>query len=371
LSVVDVSTPDSPQVIGTVDAFPPGLFSIALEGDIALMTTSDSLFVVDVTQPDNPTRAACLATSGDANDVTVSGEYAYLAEDGVGLEVVDISIPTTPTIIGTVDIPFDGQDLAVHDDFAYVAGSLGSFFGLFVVDVSHPIAPELVGSARARSMARGVAAEGEFIYVGDHFAGLQVAWPQCPTAVAVFLASFNVRQRDSSVEIQWEVEAPCRPVQFRVLAQRGNEAREVPLQPAGPLSFLAVDRSPACLDGEDLTYSLYYRQGEPDWGLLAARTIRLGSLTAVTGLQVVRPNPFNPRTSASFSVDRLQRVHIGIYDLSGRLVRLLTDRAYGPGSYSATWDGSDSSGRVVSSGTYLVRMQTAGRVESRKVLLLR
>ena len=83
------------------------------------------------------------------------------------------------------------------------------------------------------------------------------------------------------------------------------------------------------------------------------------------------PNPFNPQTAISFSVDRPQRVSINVFDMTGRRVAVVTDQVYGTGSHSADWNGKDSSDRAVSSGTYLVRMETADRVESQKIMLVR
>ncbi len=83
------------------------------------------------------------------------------------------------------------------------------------------------------------------------------------------------------------------------------------------------------------------------------------------------PNPFNPNTTIPFAVDRPQRVKVSMYDLTGRWVATLVDQVYGAGSHSAQWDGRDEQGRAVSSGSYLVRMETAGRIESLKIMLVR
>ena len=64
-------------------------------------------------------------------------------------------------------------------------------------------------------------------------------------------------------------------------------------------------------------------------------------------------------------------VEIGVFDMSGRIVGLLAHNIYGPGTHSLEWNGRDSSGHPVSSGTYLVRMETKDHVESRKVMLVR
>jgi flagellar hook assembly protein FlgD len=64
-------------------------------------------------------------------------------------------------------------------------------------------------------------------------------------------------------------------------------------------------------------------------------------------------------------------VKLAVYDLAGRLVRTLVDREFEPGSWSATWDGSDDRGRAMPSGLYLYRLETANRVLSRKMMLVK
>jgi subtilisin family serine protease len=84
------------------------------------------------------------------------------------------------------------------------------------------------------------------------------------------------------------------------------------------------------------------------------------------------PNPVAHGTTVSYSVPVTSRVRLAVYDPSGRLVRVLTDRDLAAGSYSVRWDGRDARGRDVASGVYFVRM-TAGRgvVSSAKVALVR
>ncbi len=88
-------------------------------------------------------------------------------------------------------------------------------------------------------------------------------------------------------------------------------------------------------------------------------------------LQSARPNPFNPVTSITFVVDREQEVMIEVFDLNGLRLAILADRAYQPGLHTVKWGGTDTTGRPVPSGTYVVSMRTETRMESRKITLVR
>jgi parallel beta-helix repeat protein len=84
-----------------------------------------------------------------------------------------------------------------------------------------------------------------------------------------------------------------------------------------------------------------------------------------------RPNPFNPVTFIGYAVPRQCRVRIAVYDLNGRLVRVLTDEARGAGEYQATWDGRNERGQDVGSGVYFCRMEAGSFSETRKLVILK
>ena len=69
------------------------------------------------------------------------------------------------------------------------------------------------------------------------------------------------------------------------------------------------------------------------------------------------PNPFNPETTIQFDMPTSGLVKISIYDISGRLVKMLMYESRAAGSYSVKWDGRDSAGNSAPSGMYVCRME--------------
>jgi flagellar hook assembly protein FlgD len=49
----------------------------------------------------------------------------------------------------------------------------------------------------------------------------------------------------------------------------------------------------------------------------------------------------------------------------------LADGLLNGGTHTLTWNGRDSQGHAMPSGTYIVRLETESGVEARKVMLLR
>jgi hypothetical protein len=84
------------------------------------------------------------------------------------------------------------------------------------------------------------------------------------------------------------------------------------------------------------------------------------------------PNPFNPSTTIAFDLAKPASVRIGIYDVSGRLVRTLIDGSMAAGSHEVGWNGMNNAGTGVPSGLYFYRMTTSeGFTATRKMILLR
>ncbi len=83
------------------------------------------------------------------------------------------------------------------------------------------------------------------------------------------------------------------------------------------------------------------------------------------------PNPFNPRTSIDFEVPRAGEVVLGVYAVTGRLVRTLLHERRQPGPYRVDWDGRDDAGRRAATGTYFYRLTLAGHSMTRKMQLLK
>ena len=83
------------------------------------------------------------------------------------------------------------------------------------------------------------------------------------------------------------------------------------------------------------------------------------------------PNPFNPATEISYALPAAGPVRLEIYNLLGQKVATLVDGDRPAGTHTVVWRGHDVHGQDVSSGVYLYRFSTDGRVKTRRMLLLK
>jgi hypothetical protein len=84
------------------------------------------------------------------------------------------------------------------------------------------------------------------------------------------------------------------------------------------------------------------------------------------------PNPFRPGTEIRFDLPRSSSVELRIFDVSGRLVRVLVDdRSMPGGAHDVRWDGVDGSGRRTAAGVYFYKLQAGEFRSTRRMVKLR
>jgi hypothetical protein len=82
------------------------------------------------------------------------------------------------------------------------------------------------------------------------------------------------------------------------------------------------------------------------------------------------PNPFNAQTEISFTTAG-GKTKLDIYDITGAKIATVLDASLAPGAYSIIWDGKNSMGQTVSSGTYLYRLSDDANIQTKRMTLIK
>jgi hypothetical protein len=110
------------------------------------------------------------------------------------------------------------------------------------------------------------------------------------------------------------------------------------------------------------------------WALGWSTTVAVSDPPArslISGLRPPVPNPACGTMSVSYALARAGRVQLGIFDVSGRLVRTLVDGERRAGVETVVWNGTAESGARSGAGVFFVRLAGPGLRETRRVVLLR
>ena len=97
----------------------------------------------------------------------------------------------------------------------------------------------------------------------------------------------------------------------------------------------------------------------------------INEVIAATELGKNYPNPFNPTTEISFSLQNESFVTLEVYNIKGQKVKTLIKGGLEEGKHSIEWDGKDDQNRSVSSGIFFYTMKTDLYTSSKKMILLK
>ncbi len=95
-----------------------------------------------------------------------------------------------------------------------------------------------------------------------------------------------------------------------------------------------------------------------------------GSIPTEFALSQNYPNPFNPETRINIQVPITAQVQVAIFNTLGQRIATLLNKRKQAGYYELIWDGKNEAGQRMSSGIYIVSMQSKHFSYSRKILLV-
>jgi len=186
--------------------------------------------------------------------------------------------------------------------------------------------------------------------------------------------SFYADALDSrQVTLRWTLASPELVESLDVLRRTAADAEysrlnDHPLAPDSPGSFVDTDVYP----GEELWYELVaiLRDGREEIVGGGPVSVRVQG-TLGLALLPPRPNPFAGSTSLEFTLPSPGAfARVAVYDVAGRLAKVLFDGPLGAGRHECVWDGTDARGRPVAAGVYFVTLEVPGGLVSQKVMVL-
>ncbi|MCD6124839.1 T9SS type A sorting domain-containing protein [bacterium] len=99
--------------------------------------------------------------------------------------------------------------------------------------------------------------------------------------------------------------------------------------------------------------------------------IEVSSLPRELSIKSISPNPFNSVARIKFVLPEDLSVSVEVYDINGRLVRILARGKFGAGENEIIWDGTDEFGNNLPSGIYMITLKCGDKVISARALITR
>jgi hypothetical protein len=104
----------------------------------------------------------------------------------------------------------------------------------------------------------------------------------------------------------------------------------------------------------------------PNANLCGSTSVKEFDRPTAFGIKGVMPNPFNPVVMVSYSLPTTQKVKVNVFNIQGQLIATLVNGTKGAGRHSVVWNA-----KGLSSGLYIVTLESNGKRDSRKVTLMK
>ncbi|MEP0548660.1 MAG: T9SS type A sorting domain-containing protein [Rhodothermales bacterium] len=381
LRIFDASGSEAVE-IARIDV-PPNTQEVFVEDGLAYVTdaggSGTGLTILDVSDPADPQIVGGYA-SGPAFglDVESTGDTVtvYLANGLGGLHVLDVSDPASVTELGRFPVGASAVDVATIDLrqsglIAYVV-SLGE--GIVALDVTDPANIVQLDAEPSWSFLNAIhLAEGTGAYVADGQEGLRAVALFPPTNLRTLETHSVVTQaRDVTATVFVNVD-----VLFDVAYVADDFFGLLRFDHGffGNGSFASSDRGIGVAtnrksDYDDTQNLLALTAGEAGVYLFELPPFPVanedGTAAEALALAAPFPNPVRGSATLRFSLPDAADVTLAIYDVLGRRVATAADGPRTAGAHEVTFEATG-----LPSGVYLVRLTTGARQATQRFVIVR
>ncbi len=361
LSMFDISDPENPQEAGSLATL-GSASDIDVQGDYAYGIVNRSMRVFNVSEPDNIVQVSSVRTYRSPTKVIVQQDYAYV--NGYAFQVIDIRRPEHPGEI--TELYLQAAGFTINEDYAFVANWVGNC--LYVVDIQDPPNPEVIHTFEiaGSDSIKDIAVQGGYIYFSN-------------TEMKCGLSILDISDPENLFEVNQPDTAHYPPLDriqvidnLVYITSGSNGLRIVVVSnPENPVNVGFYNTPGYARDIAVLEDGLIYIADETNVGIY-----RFTDPAGVGDSFILHPssfiffspypNPFNSTTTISYGLPHPGKVSLQLYDVKGQQISTLFEGNRQAGIYSTNLAGKD-----LASGLYFVRLEGAGQVFTRKVMLVR
>ncbi|MCB4790861.1 MAG: fibronectin type III domain-containing protein [Elusimicrobia bacterium] len=164
--------------LGTFTSAGKTFYKVSCLSNYAYILMDSAMSIVNISNTANPTQVGILSSglSSTPKNISVSGNYAYVADGASGLIVINCSNPAAPTIAGTYTTSNASSNqgftaVQVSGNYAYIGDNLG----FEILDVSNPSSPTLIKTLAANANTiHDIFISGDYAYLANGVDGIRI-----------------------------------------------------------------------------------------------------------------------------------------------------------------------------------------------------
>lgn len=375
--VYDISDKNHPVQVGYNET--PGDL-VKVTGDLAIycrksMGSSNKVNIMDISDPANPEYIAHYMAPVMTYDISLKGNYAFIACWWDGFRVVDFSNPETPVLaaheMGWVNGGVPGvewcyvQALDVDGNYLYVV-DYGPFEdedtkGVYIFDITDPTNPVFISRLpEYTGKAYDINASDGYAYLADSQAGFNVINCNDP-ANASEIAYLPLGDASWAVDVFGN---------YAFVANYINEGVQVINIANPPTPFVEGYYKRSGCFAVNVTYDaghVFVSDGPAGFDIYKFDLLSgTGDNLSAHNFELqVRPNPAKDKISVSIELGSSQNLKIELYNLEGQMVKSLLPRTEANGSFRGSFNIAD-----LPKGIYLLKVNIGSQIISKKVVIL-
>jgi hypothetical protein len=324
IRIHDLGDSENIQVLSGMELGDASIRKIAVKENTAYIGCSGEMFIVDISDLTNPCYVDVIDT-GFALDIEIRGCLLYLAEIS-RIRIFDISNPEIPLEVGGWESTNRAEAINVLGDYAYVADYRG---GLKILNVSNSSNPYWVNT------------------ILPHFDSIIYSKPVIQNSKLI-ISDVNWNEL-----LVYDLTNPAYP--NLIESYKWNRTSYELVSTEDYLITANGSSGYTILDLTDLST-------ESDLILLPSES-----------LLSIYPNPFNPSTTIRFQLnnDTTENTELVIYNIKGQKVKQLVSDQLAAGKHEVIWNGTDETGKIVSSGIYFCKLKCGEVIQTKRMLMLK
>ena len=183
------------------------------------------------------------------------------------------------------------------------------------------------------------------------------------------IQSFDAITQTGAVELHWEVRSDVAIDSYEILRRESSPTRTTVVAQGAFSADMNSFLDTTVLPGKRYDYVLTLQTRGEVVAVSPIATATMPTIEASVGQN--HPNPFNPATTIDVTIPERSELVVAIYDARGARVATLNAGIQDAGTHRVEWNGTDDAGRGVGSGVYFYRLEGAGAVASKKMVLLK
>lgn len=327
-----------------------------------------------------------------------TGNELGASKSRVGMRTTNVYIPPPvniggPTGAGGVSlmiektfrelIGFDtyNQPVIVNRNFFALENSLGSGTWLeFMPAIGNPAYAHLhhfgvsPADGATSTLSRGTWIPMFRPYLGERSYSTDTELPDCSKVIPVEFTYFTGDAVSEGINLEWETKSEYNNLGFYVERRINDDNTDwESINFVDGVGNSSVSTKYNFTDNDvvlNTTYQYRLRQvdvdGTHDCSISDIVNVHYGNLDVLV-LEQNAPNPFSESTVIRYEIPNDSEARLDIIDMYGNVVKSFS--AFGAGQI--VWDGTDYTGNLVSTGTYIYRMTADNEVATGKMTLVR